>query len=462
MEGLNGKGKIKITFYGGVGNVTGANFLLEEENGPKILLDCGLFQGQKFCDTPNRDAFSYDSASIDYLFISHAHMDHIGRIPLLIQRGFKGKIYSTPPTKEISELMLVDSLGVLEKEAKREGESALYSTSDVEKAMSLWETIEYHEKITIKNFCVYFKNSGHIMGSAMVYLLYNNQRIVYTGDLGNSPNPFLPDTEPLIDANFLIMESVYGDRNHPQRDAGLNMLEDAIEDIVKTKGTLMIPAFSIEKTQELLFEIKKMMEGSRIPLIRVFLDSPLSINVTRIYKKYINYYNEKARKLYGDDPEFGIFNFPQLHPTLTTEQSKTINDVNPPKIIIAGSGMSNGGRILHHERRYLKDKNSILLLAGYQSPNTLGRQLQDGNKRVKILGEDIDVRAKIVTISGYSAHKGSDDLFEFVNRGADPIKQIFITLGEPKSSLFMVQRIRDNLAISTVAPKTGESFYLDI
>ncbi len=456
------KGKIKITFHGGAASVTGANFLIEEEGGLKILLDCGLFQGQKVADINNRTQFPYDPASIDYLFISHAHLDHIGRVPVLVKNGFKGKIYSTPPTKDISEVMLMDSLGVLEKEARADNQPILYAPEDVTRAISMWETIEYHKEFPLGNFKIYLKNSGHILGAAMIYLEYNGQKIVYTGDLGNSPSPFLPDTEELKDANYVMMESVYGDRNHSPRNIGLEMLEDAIEDTVNDRGTLMIPAFSIEKTQELLFEIKRMMEESRIPLIRVFLDSPLAIKVTKIYRKYVNYYNESARKIYDTESDEGIFNFPQLHPTLTTEESKSINNVNPPKIIIAGSGMSNGGRILHHESRYLPDPKSTLLLTGYQSANTLGRRLQEGADMVRILGQDVAVKAKIVTISGYSAHKGSNELFEFINRSADPIKQVFVVLGETRSSLYMVQKIRDNLALNAIAPRPGDSFYLDI
>ncbi|MFA5987220.1 MAG: MBL fold metallo-hydrolase RNA specificity domain-containing protein [Candidatus Paceibacterota bacterium] len=224
----------------------------------------------------------------------------------------------------------------------------------------------------------------------------------------------------------------------------------------------MIPAFSLEKTQELLFEIRRMMEESRIPLIKVFLDSPLAIGVTRIYKKYISYFNEAAQKSYAADPDDGLFSFPQLIPTFSTKESIDINDASSPKIIIAGAGMSNGGRIVHHERRYLPGPRNTLLVTGYQAPYTLGRKLQDGAKTVKIMGEDVSVQAKIVTISGYSSHKGSDDLFDFVGRVADSVKKVFVALGEPKSSLYMVQRIRDNLAVDASSPLAGETINLDM
>ncbi|MBI5140188.1 MAG: MBL fold metallo-hydrolase [Candidatus Vogelbacteria bacterium] len=463
------RNKIKVTFYGGAGQVTGANFLLQEENGLKILFDCGLVQGKKIGEEMNRDAFPYNPAEIDYLFVSHAHIDHIGRIPKLVRDGFHGKIISTPPTKEIAEIMLVDSLGILGKEAKHDNKPPIYDEDDCRKTMELWqEGIPYNKEFTIGNFTVRLSDSGHILGSSMTELVWTDgptgfqkRKLIYTGDLGNSPSIILRDTELIADADYLIMESCYGDRNHEPRDASRGMLEDTIENTVKRNGALIIPAFSIEKTQEILFEIKRMMEESRIPLIKVFLDSPLAIKVTEVYKKYHNYMNAEAMKLFNIDPEEGLFAFPQLHQTPTTEESIAIKNFANPKIIIAGSGMSNGGRILHHEKNYLPDPNSTLLLTGYQSVQTLGRIIQEGEKSVRIMGETIPVKASVVTITGYSGHKGSDDLLEFVSDTADQLKKAYIVLGEPKSSLYFVQRVRDALAVNAMAPVYGESVILD-
>lgn len=455
--------KLKLTFYGGAGSVTGANFLLEEEDGIKILFDCGLVQGGRLCDGINCEKFPYDLSTIDYLFVSHAHLDHVGRIPKMVREGFKGRILSTPPTREITAVMLEDSMGILEKEAKQNNEPPLYSEEDVRRSMELWdEGVPYHKDFQLGNFKIRFLDAGHILGSAMVEVVYNGKKIVYTGDLGNSPNVLLNDTETITDADYLIVESVYGDRNHESHNTSRDMLEDAIEDTVNKRGVLMIPAFSIEKTQEILYEINKMMDESRIPLVKVFLDSPLAIKVTDIYNKYRSYFNEAAMKSGADHMKEGMFAFPQLIQTLKTEESIAIKNQSNPKIIIAGSGMSNGGRILHHEKNYLPDKRSTLLVTGYQSVNTLGRLIQEGTKNVRIMGENVNVEASIVSITGYSGHKGSDDLLEFISHMADRVKKVFIVLGEPKSSTYMAQRVRDNLAIDAYTPSYGESFELKV
>lgn len=454
--------KASITFHGGAGSVTGANFLLEI-GGQKILVDCGLIQGGKVAEDQNRQAFAYDPASVDYLFVTHAHLDHIGRIPKLVRDGFRGKIYSTPPTRDISELSLIDSLGVLEKEARGSSQPPIYAEADVEKAMRLWQTLTYHKPLELGGegeASVQFHDAGHILGSAMVEFTVNGKKIVFTGDLGNSPSLLLPDSEVIKDADYLLIESVYGDRNHESKIDSREQLEDLIEETMKSGGTLMIPAFSIERTQELIYEIEKMMEAGRVPPVPVYLDSPLAIKVTDIYKKHVKYFNHDA--LAEDALRDGLFQFPQLLRSLTTEESKAIAQVSGRKIVIAGSGMSNGGRILHHEKRYLSDPHSALLLAGYQAAGSLGRQLEGGAKRVRILGAEIEVRSKIHSVSGYSGHKGSDDLLEFVAQTADTLKQVYVAMGEPKASLYLVQKIRDYLGLEARAPELGERVEIEL
>ena len=457
--------KLKMSFFGGAGTVTGANFLLEDPDSDlKILLDCGLLQGEGSDDEKNRNPFPYDPKTITYLFISHTHIDHVGLIPRLVKEGFSGKIYSTPPTKEISEVVLLDSMGILGKEAKKAGKEPLYAEEDVKRSIELWETFGYHEEYEFpEGFHLNFRDSGHVLGSAMIEIIINGKKFVYTGDLGNSPSPLLHDTEVIDDATYLVMESVYGDRNHEPHDVAKNTLEDTIEETVLAGGTLMIPAFSIEKTQEILFELKEMVMNGRIPLVRTYLDSPLAIKVTDIYKKYAgDYLNQEASG--GDGKlikESGLFNFPQLVLTEKTEESQKIKDYNHPKIIIAGSGMSNGGRIIHHEKNYLPDRRSALLLAGYQAVGTPGRLLQEGAKNIKILGENVQVRARIISVTGYSAHKGMDDLMDFVANTADSVKLVYVALGEPKSSLHLVQRIRDYLAVDAESPQYGETRILE-
>jgi len=447
----------KITFCGGTGSVTGANFLLEIDD-KKILVDCGLTQGLKLADDINWDPFPYDPKEIDILFVTHAHVDHLGRVPKLISEGFRGKIYSTEPTKALASPMLEDTAGILSK--SREFDlNKIYTDENIKLALSLWQGFKYHENINITpNLEVSFLDAGHILGSAMVEFIYNKKKIVFTGDLGNSPSPLLPDTEKITDVDYLIMESVYGDRNHESRSDRRKLLEATIEDNYKAKGTLIIPTFSLERSQELLFELNNLVEGSRVPTMPIFFDSPLAIRLTEVFKQYKSYFNENAQKVMSEDKH--LFDFPGLHSTLRSEESKMINAVLNPKIVIAGSGMSSGGRIVHHEAYYLPDPNNTILLTGYQSVGSPGRLIQEGVKTVRILGENVIVRAKVVTISGYSGHKDSDHLLDFVEDTSETLKKVFVVMGEPKSSMFLVQKIRDNLGIEAFAPERGESVSL--
>ncbi len=444
----------KITFCGGTGSVTGANFLLEAD-GKKILIDCGLVQGVKLADDVNWEPFPYDPKEIDYLFITHAHVDHIGRIPKLIHEGFDGKIYSTHPTKSLVPPMLEDTMTILNKNDHIDVEE-IYSAENIRKALSLWNGLDYHQKLEITpNLSLTLFDAGHILGSAMNLFTFNGKKILFTGDLGNSPSPLLPDTEKMMDIDYLIMESVYGDRNHESRNERRKFLEQVIEDNHKRGGTLLIPTFSLERSQELLFELDELVEGNRIPKMPIFLDSPLAIRLTEVYRQYREYFNEKAKASMIHDKY--IFDFPGLHTTLHSDESKMIGKVEAPKIIIAGSGMSSGGRIVHHERDYLPDPKNTLLLLGYQAAGTPGRLIQEGVESVKIGGEYVIVRAHIVTISGYSGHRDSDGLMSFVEDMQDCVKKVFVVMGEPKSSMFLVQKIRDNLGVDAYVPERGES-----
>ena len=450
--------KLTLTFCGGTGSVTGANFLLEGE-GKKFLVDCGLTQGTKLADEVNWRDFPYDPKSIDILFITHAHIDHIGRIPKFYHDGFRGKIISTDATKDIALPMLLDTCGILSRD-KENGVDFIYDERKVKEIMNLWEGEPYHQKINMgRGFQVTLKDSGHILGSAMIEILYNEKKIVFTGDLGNSPSPLLRDTEDLVDVDYLIMESVYGDRNHESRDERKKRLEQVIEDNFNRKGALVVPTFSLERSQELLYEINDFVEDKRIPHMPVYFDSPLAIELTQVYRNYTKYFNEEAQKRIsgGDD----IFKFPGLRVTAETDESKRIFGEPNPKIIIAGSGMSNGGRIIHHEKHYLPDPDSTLLLIGYQAAGTLGRLIENGEKEVRINGELISIRAHIEKISGYSGHKDSDHLIEFVEKMADKVKRVYVAMGEPKSSLFLVQRLRDYLGVEAYAPEEGDVVELE-
>lgn len=452
---------LRLTFAGGTGSVTGANFLIEvpeQDGGLTFLVDCGLEQGTKMADDNNWEPFPYDASTVDVLFITHAHIDHIGRIPKLIAEGFNGTIYSTIPTKDITELMLEDTANILSK-GDDERIKKMYTPEVIARAMSMWKVVDYHQDIVL-GACVFrYRDAGHILGSGMLELIYNNKKIIFTGDLGNSPSPLLRDTEPIKNVDYLLMESVYGDRNHLEREKCREKLEAIIEDNYHRKGTLVIPTFSLERSQELLFEINELVENKRIPVMPIFFDSPLGIRLTKVYRNYGQYFNPFARTQLGDGDD--IFNFPGLKSTLLTEESKEIVKEPNPKIVIAGSGMSNGGRILHHEAHFLPDANNTILLTGYQSQGTLGRLIQDGAQSIRINGQDIAVKAHVVFIDGYSGHKDSDHLLEFVEQTADSLKGVYVAMGEPKSSLFLAQRIRDYLGVLAYAPSASDVIELD-
>ncbi len=447
----------KITFCGGVGTVTGANFLLETNN-KKILVDCGLIQGDRVEAEENRKPWIYDPTTIDALFITHAHLDHVGRIPKLVKDGFSGPIYSTPETRELAEVILDDAVGILKMEAEQQGLEPLYGVEDVPKIFDLWKTIEYHQKIEVlPNIRVMAKDAGHILGSAMLEFSLNENdkvlKIMFTGDLGNSPAPLLCDTEEIGDADYLIMESVYGDRNHEGKEGRESKLMQIVNEAIGRGGTLVIPTFSVDRTQVLLFELNNLVEKKRIPSIPVFVDSPMAIKATSIYADNKDLFNEKIKKQIdsGDD----IFKFPHLKFTMTSVESRDIENTPDPKIILAGSGMSIGGRVIGHERRYLPDPKNTILLVGYQSTGSLGRELADGARKVKIYRDTVKVKAKIETLYGYSAHKGSNDLIDFVGTGTK-LKKVFVVMGEPRSAMYLAQRINDEFDVKAITPELGD------
>ncbi len=449
----------RIHFFKGVGEVTGANFLLETD-ALKILVDCGLIQGSKFALEANLEPFEYDPSDMDVLMVTHAHADHIGRIPKLVRDGFKGTIYSTPPTKALSVLMLEDAYKVMAFESERYGVERCFERGDVDRALELWKTASYHEPLSLgDSTTATFTNAGHILGSAMVTIERGGKKFLFTGDIGNTPQPLLDAPEIVPGYDYLLMESVYGDRLHEEVAERSNLLKSHIEATRKKGGTLIIPAFSLERTQGMLYEINNFVERGEIEPIPVFLDSPLAIAVTDVYKKYPEYMSSKIQEQIkgGDD----IFDFPKLALTKTMAASGDIVHTRGPKVIIAGSGMSHGGRVLMHEKRFLEDPKTTLLLVGYQSVGSLGRLLHDGAPRVTIDGEKVRVRAKIARIQGYSGHADRDQLVAFVEAGGEKAKQVFVAMGEERAALFLVQRLRDYLGINAVAPHQGEVVEID-
>ena len=457
---------MKLTFCGGTGAVTGANFLIEHKDDSgknvKFLVDCGLMQGTETADSFNRDPFPYNPAEIDFLIVTHAHMDHTGRIPKLVKDGFNGKIISTPPTKDMATYLFDDALGIMDSDSRKNGVLPMYEKKDVEKALSIWETLPYHQVFGLgAGVSISFMDSGHILGSAMVEVNDGKVKAIFTGDLGNSPSLLLNNTEDITDADYIIMESVYGDRNHESKEKRRQELKDVIKDTIDEKRVLIIPVFSIERTQMMLYEMNEFFEKHELQQTPVFLDSPLAIKITSVYEKYCSYLNktvcDEIKK--GDD----VFNFPRLKSTPLSRDSEKIDFTPNPKIILAGSGMSNGGRIVHHEHDHAGDKNATILLVGYQAIGTLGRQLEDGAKKVKIYGQEMPVRATITKIEGFSSHKDSDNLVAFVDTAnkSHKLKKVFAVMGEPKASLFLVQRLRDEIDVNAEYPELKESVMLN-
>lgn len=463
------KSQIRLHFYGGTRIVTGANYLLEIINpstglGSKILIDCGLFQGSREMERKNQEPFPYNPAEIDFLLITHAHLDHIGRIPKLIEDGFKGKIFATPPTIDLTKLILEDSQHLLEEKAGKSGAVSFSDHTEIEKIMSFFVAAEYDQKLELtKDIICFFREAGHILGSAIIEVRTRKKprqaeftTIVFSGDLGNPYISFNLLNKPtyIKQADYVVIESAYGGHNHPPEKIAKDLLEDIIEDVISRQGVLMIPTFALERAQLILYHLNELAEHKRIPYVPIYVDSPLAIYLTGVYQKHSQFLNKQARDLIESGE--AIFKFPGLSYTVSTHESKMINRVPPPKIIIAGSGMSQGGRILHHEERYLPDPKSTLLFATYQGEGTLGRQIFDGAKEVKIAGQTILVQAQVKSISGYSAHADQAELLNWISRIKKPIKKIFVVQGEEKSVLSLKQMIMDSLGILAEAPQLNE------
>lgn len=453
----HGQNSFTVGFYGGVGDVTGANFLLQV-GGTKMLVDCGLIQGVPRGDAdPNYEPFGYDAKEIQYLFVTHAHIDHIGRIGKLIKDGFSGTIYSTEVTLDLSRLMLDDALAVGRMQAERKNIDPLYNDGHLESAFSRWQVVEYGKEFDINDdVSVVSYNTGHILGSC-AYVFTNTatgERITFTGDLGNSPNPLLPDADTNFETEYLVMESVYGDREHEERNERKGKLKHIISKVVARGGTILMPVFSLEKTQMLLTELNDLVEQNQIPEVPIFLDSPLAIRLTEIYSRSSKLFNEtvRAKIAAGDD----VFDFPKLKFTLHKSESEVIDRTKGPKIIISASGISEGGRITAHEKRYLPDEDNALVLIGHQILGSLGRRILEGQKEVYIDGSDVPVNAEIIQVDGYSSHADSRQLLEYVEAIGKKLKRVFVCMGEPKASMFLAQRIKDYLDIEARVPDEGE------
>ncbi|HYU65050.1 MAG TPA: MBL fold metallo-hydrolase [Candidatus Paceibacterota bacterium] len=455
---------MKLQFFGGTKTVTGANYLLEAGE-LRILVDCGLFQGSRFSEELNYQPFVYKAAEIDYVLITHSHADHIGRLPKLFKEGFRGTVITTEPTKGILEVVLPDILDKTSDEAKTMGHESLYNRLDMNGLLKLTRGISYGKVIVLnESVSVIFREISHILGAATIEIRVREseiiKKILFSGDVGNPPTLLLNPIDYATNIDYLVIESAYGNRLHEGRGQRKDKLLAVIKETVERRGVLMIPSFALERTQELLLEFDKPFDEGRLPKVPIFVDSPLAIHITRVYGRFSHFFNPTAVEILKNNK--GLFNFPWLKFTPSTGESKKINEVPAPKIIIAGSGMSHGGRILHHERRYLSDPNSTILFIGYQVKGSLGRKILDGEKEVVVLGEQVPVRCHIEAIGAYSAHAdqaGLMILIEKANTG-EGLKKLFIVQGEEESAQSLAVLARDKLAIDVVIPNMHETFVL--
>ena len=450
---------MKLSFHGAAEEVTGSCYIIENAQ-TKIMVDCGMFQGTLFSDERNHAAFPFDPRSIDAVVITHAHLDHTGRLPKLVAAGFTGKIYATAPTIDLTNIILEDALEVMSYEEEKRGHKMVFSEIDVANVKAYFHKVDYDKKIDVAlDATVRWYDAGHILGSSFVEIEIAGKRIVFSGDLGNRNVPIMRELEALptkIDA--LILESTYGGHLHEDTAVRTERLRQVIIQTVKNNGVLMIPAFAVERIQEILYELHTLINKKKIPRVPIFLDSPLAIRATDIFKKYPEYYNAEAVRRMSEGE--ALFEFSELHRTLTRNESRAINNVPAPKVIIAGAGMMTGGRILHHLRRYLSDMNSTLLIVGYQADRTLGRQLLNGAREVDIYGQFVRVNAKIEKLGGYSAHADRDALVNWVAKVKKTPGKIFITHGEQDSRVTLAHELHDKLGLKAELPAMNSEYPL--
>jgi len=465
---------MKLSFYGGVQQITGSNFLLEH-NGRKILVDCGLFQGSKYAETLNYSDFAYNPKDIDFVLITHSHADHTGRLPKLYKDGFRGKIFATKPTIDLSAIALEDNLDLIKNESRKDGHDPLFNAGDLHETFILAQGVEYGEELDLGGGTkATFHEAGHILGSAIIEIQWqelsnnlvssfeNNPRTIYfSGDLGNYPVPLLKHYDMPNQADYIVIESTYGDRVHKSNANRKIILRQAMEETIQSGGMVMIPTFAIERTQELLYEINEMIEHENLARIPIFLDSPLAIKLTKVYRNYEQYFNRKV--VHDIRTGDNIFDFPGLKLTFSSQDSKEINKINGSKIIIAGSGMSFGGRIIFHEIRYLPDPKSTILFVGYQVDGSPGRQILDGKKSIKLMGQNVTVNCRVKAIEGYSAHADRQMLVDWVGKAVQDgnLKKVFIVHGEYNSSKALQQEIKNKFIVDTAVPAMGDEFVLE-
>lgn len=467
---------MKITFHGAAQTVTGSQYLIEV-NGKKIMLDCGLFQGKrKESFERNRSEFCHGK-NIDCLVLSHAHIDHSGRIPCLVKNGFTGDIFCTSATRDLCAVMLMDSAFIQEKDVefvnrrrKKKGQrhfDPLYTKADVVKGMEQFVGLSYNRRHQLfPGIHLTLMDAGHMLGSAHVILDIDDQetgqkqRLVFSGDIGRPDIPIIRDPVPISEGtDILIMESTYGNRLHPPYPESEKELERIVNETVSCGGSLLIPAFAVGRTQQLVYALQKLHNDRAIPDLPIFVDSPLATRTTDIFRLHPEVYDAEIRELLLSDDDNNPFGFGRLQYTQSVEQSKALNSLKIPAIIISASGMLEGGRILHHLRNRIADPRNTILITSWQAPNTLGRRIVEREQTVRIYGEEFQVKAKVEVLTGFSGHADRDGLMSFVRDMAKKPRQTFIVHGEGDSSESLAKALRTELGLNNVViPKPLQYF----
>lgn len=456
----------KLTFYGSTDGVTGSMYLLET-SGARVLLECGLFQGVKEDEESNRAPFPFDIKSIDAVVLSHAHLDHTGRIPKLIKDGYEGTVFMTRPTSDLLDIMLKDSAYLSMRDAEWENKrrrragkeevEPLYTMDDVDTAMRQFEGVPYYVKREVADgITVTYHDAGHILGSAIVEIDIaeggHQRKLVFSGDLGNSYAALLRDPAILHQADVLLLESTYGDRNHKPLQDTLDEFRDVIHQANENGGNVLIPAFAVGRTQEIIFYLGEMYQKGELNHQAVFLDSPMAIAATEVYHRYQNVFNEEDELAIRQTRSGTLHSYlPVLRYSRTTEESMAINKINNGAVIIAGSGMCDGGRIRHHLKHNLWRRSAHVMIVGYQVHGTPGRALVDGAKKLRIVGEEIAVKAKIHTLGGFSAHAGQQQLLDWAENFRKSNPAIFLVHGEDEAKDILQQKLRDTGMNATIA-----------
>ena len=473
---------MKITFLGATKTVTGSNFLVEGA-GKKFLVDCGMYQGSAVDELENSAPFLYDVHDIDFMLLTHAHIDHSGRIPKLYNEGYRNPIYATKATCDLCSIMLPDSGHIQEMEIEwknrkrlRKGEKTLpplYTAEEAAKSLEIFKPVEYDKLIEIdENIHIRYNDAGHMLGSAIIEVWINEngeqKKVVFTGDIGNNDIPLLSSPTMIDDTDFLVMESTYGNRLHIRNDEKAELFLKIVYETLEKNGTVVIPSFAVGRTQEILYELNKIKDTKhseefykafqKLMTVPVYVDSPLAISATEVFRENMDLFDDETKALIqsGDNP----LDFPGLQFTRTAEESKELNEKDESAIIISASGMCEVGRIKHHLKHNLWNPNSTILFVGYQAPGTLGRKLVDGEKKVKIFGEDIAVNARIEYIEGYSGHADQEWLMNFVYSFLKKPKHIFLVHGEPEGQLVLKEKLENEAHIPVTIPSFGESYDL--